>query len=169
MCGLRATGCGLRATGYGLRATGCGLRATGFGKNHADRRMARRLQPKVGMSRDPKKLEVFHKAHQLALDVYQLTDGLPPAERYGMSAQLRRAATSVPTNIVEGAMRSSQREYQRFIDVALASAAEVQYLLDLAVDLGFVSAERSADCRDCARRVVRELQNLLKAIGQFPA
>ena len=121
------------------------------------------------MSRDPKKLEVFHRAHHLALDVYRLTEGLPHAERYGLSAQLRRAATSVPTNIVEGSIRSSRCEYQRFIDVAVASAAEVQYLLDLAVDLGFLQAEGAADCRECAHRVVRELQSLLKAIGRFPA
>jgi four helix bundle protein len=126
------------------------------------------LQEAASMSRDPKKLEVFHRAHRLALDVYALTESLPHAERYGLRAQLRRAATSVPTNIVEGSIRSGRREYHRFIDVALASAAEVQYLLDLAVDLRLLGAENSAHCRDCARWVVGELQNLLKTIAQFP-
>ncbi|HEX7485676.1 MAG TPA: four helix bundle protein [Vicinamibacterales bacterium] len=119
------------------------------------------------MPRNPAQLEVFHRAHRLALDVYRLTEDLPPTERYGLSTQLRRAATSVPTNIVEGCVRRSPREYQRFIDVALGSAAEVRYLLRLAVDLGLLSADDAAGCQECSDHVVRELQNLLKAVSGF--
>lgn len=85
-----------------------------------------------------------------------------------MVAQLRRAATSISTNIVEGCIRSSPREYQRFIDVALASAGEVHYLLKLAVDVHLLTSEGAADCQECADHVVRELQNLRRAIDQFP-
>lgn len=120
------------------------------------------------MPRDPAKLEVFHRAHHLALDVYRLTDRLPPTERYGLSAQLRRAVTSVPTNIVEGCIRRTPREYQRFVDIALGSAAEVRYLLGLAVDLEMLRTDDAAHCQECSDRVVRELQNLLKAVGRFP-
>ena len=120
------------------------------------------------MPRDPARLEVFHRAHHLALDVYRLTDRLPPTERYGLSTQLRRAAASVPTNIVEGCIRRTGREYQRFIDIALGSAAEVRYLLSLAVDLKLLKADDAADCRECSDHVVRALQNLLKAVRQFP-
>ena len=84
-----------------------------------------------------------------------------------MSAQLRRAATSVPTNIVEGCVRRSPREYQRFIDVALGSAAEVRYLLGLAVDIRLLDASEAADCQECSDHVVRGLQNLLKALVRF--
>jgi four helix bundle protein len=119
------------------------------------------------MPRDPEKLQVFRHAHQLALDVYRLTGQFPAAERYGLTAQLRRAATSVPTNIVEGCRRQTSREYRRFVDVALGSASEVGYLLTLAVDLKFLSEADSSACRDCSNHVERELQNLLKATAQF--
>ena len=121
------------------------------------------------MPRDPDKLEVFHRSHRLALDVYPLTEGLPASERYGLSAQIRRAAASVPTNIVEGCIRRTSREYARFLDIALGSAAEVRYLLTLAVDLKLLKAEDATECRECSDHVVRELQNLLKAARQFPS
>jgi four helix bundle protein len=120
------------------------------------------------MARDPEKLQVFHHAHHLTLDVYRLTDRLPGTERYGLSAQLRRAATSVPTNIVEGCRRRTPREYQQFLDVALGSASEVSYLLGLAVDLSLLTTDDAAYCRECSDHVVRALQNLLKAVSQFP-
>jgi four helix bundle protein len=103
------------------------------------------------------------------LDVYRLTERLPPAERYGLAAQLRRAAASIPTNIVEGCIRRSAREYQRFIDVALGSAAEVRYPLRLAVDLRLLTEDDAAGCQECSDHVVRELQNLLKAVSGFTA
>lgn len=121
------------------------------------------------MPRDPTRLQVFHHAHQLALDVYRLTERLPAVERYGLTAQLRRAATSVPTNIVEGCRRQTAREYKRFLDVALGSVSEVSYLLELTVDLSLLSKEDAEECRSCSRRVERELQNLLKAVALFPA
>ena len=119
------------------------------------------------MARDPEKLQVFHRAHRLTLDVYRLTERFPTGERYGLTAQLRRAAASVPTNIVEGCRRETTREYRRFLDIALGSASEVGYLLNLAVDLEFLPPQDAAACRDCSNHVERELQNLLKAVEQF--
>lgn len=119
------------------------------------------------MTRDPNKLQVFHRAHGLALGVYRLTRRLPDDERYGLSVQLRRAATSIPTNVVEGCARSSSREYRRFLDVALGSATEVLYLLRLVIDLGYVTAKDVDECRECSDHVARELQNLLKAVANF--
>jgi len=120
------------------------------------------------MPRDPVKLAVFHRAHTLGLGVYRLTRRLPDEERYGLSAQLRRAALSVPTNIVEGCARVSRREYQRFLEVALGSATEVRYLLGVVVDLGYLKSDNVAGCRECSDHVVRELRNLLKAVSRFP-
>jgi len=121
------------------------------------------------MPRDPNKLDVFHRGHRLTLDVYRISRLLPPEERYGLTAQLRRAVTSVPTNIVEGCVRVSAREYRHFIDVALGSAAETRYLLGLIVDLEYVREVDVADCRECSDHVVRELHNLLKAVSRFEA
>ena len=78
------------------------------------------------MSRDHNKLDVFSVAHDLAVRIYALTEDMRPTETYGLRAQDRRAALSVPTNIVEGCARSSSREYLRFLDIAVGSASEAQ-------------------------------------------
>ena len=119
------------------------------------------------MPRDPYKLGVFNRAHNLALDIYRLTRHLPEDERYGLSAQLRRSAVSVPTNLVEGSARVTGREYQRFVGIALGSATEVRYLLGMVVDLGYLKSDDVAGCKECSDHVVRELQNLLKAASRF--
>jgi four helix bundle protein len=119
------------------------------------------------MSRDHTRLHVFHRAHELAMSVYRVTAQLPLEERYGLRAQLRRAAVSVACNIVEGAARRSPAEYARFLEVALGSAAEVRYLLDLARDLGLASGQELEGCRNASDHVVRVLEKLHRRVAVF--
>src|SRR5215204_2973289 len=87
------------------------------------------------MSTDHRNLSAFKLADQFAVGVYSATKDFPPAERYGLRSQLRRAAVSVPTNIVEGCARDSDREHSRFFEIALGSGREALYLIDLAARL----------------------------------
>jgi four helix bundle protein len=95
------------------------------------------------MSRDYRKFSVFLLADRLVLETYRVTAGLPNSERYGLQAQMRRAAISVAANIVEGSARQSAREWLNFINIAAGSATEAQYLASVVGRLGFV-AEREA-------------------------
>jgi four helix bundle protein len=75
------------------------------------------------MARDHRKLRVFHETHQLTIAIYQETKDFPRDEWFGLRAQMRRAATSVPSNIVEGSAREGSGEYVNFLNMARASAA----------------------------------------------
>src|SRR4030095_3184775 len=93
------------------------------------------------MARDHTKLRFFTIADELTLRVYLITDALPAAERYGLQSQLRRAAVSTVTNIVEGACRHTDKAYCQFLEISLGSASETRYLLDLCSRLRLLKAE----------------------------
>jgi four helix bundle protein len=82
------------------------------------------------------RLRAWQSAHQLALQTFMVTQHWPKRELYGLSAQTRRAALSVPTNIAEGAARFGRKDFARFLNIALGSLAELHYLLEFARDLG---------------------------------
>lgn len=88
-----------------------------------------------------KKLIVWQKANELAYQVYITTKEFPKEEMYGITSQLRRAALSVPTNIVEGYGRQGKRELKQFVNIALGSLAETEYLLDFSLRLGYLNEE----------------------------
>ena len=90
--------------------------------------------------RDFHKLKVWRAAHHLVLDVYRCSDGFPGHERFGLTSQMRRAALSIPTNIAEGAGRPTRPDYGRFLSVSLGSVNELQYLLVVARDLGYLES-----------------------------
>ena len=92
--------------------------------------------------RDFRKLTVWLGSHALTLEVYRQTAQFPDHERYGVTSQLRRACASVPTNLAEGCGRRSERDFARFVTIAAGSASEVEYLLLLANDLGYLCSTR---------------------------
>jgi four helix bundle protein len=116
------------------------------------------------MSRDPNKLKVFDLEDELVVEVYRATRGFPVEERYGLQAQLRRAAVSVPTNIVEGCARNSEKDYLHFVDVAIASASEVRYLLGLSGRLGILQKESQEALVRRYDDLIRSLQRLLSSL-----
>ena len=95
--------------------------------------------------RDFRGLLVWQKAHRLTLEVYRATRSFPTEERYGLTAQLRRSAASIPTNIAEGCGRDGERDFARFISIAAGSASETEYHLLLARDLEYLPAPTHDD------------------------
>lgn len=89
---------------------------------------------------DFKKLTVWQKAHELALEIYQTTSTFPKEEIYGLTSQLRRASVSIPSNIAEGCGRAGNAELVHFLHIALGSASEIEYQILLAHDLGFIES-----------------------------
>ena len=88
-----------------------------------------------------KKLIVWQKADELAHQIYSATRSLPKEETYGLTSQIRRAALSVPTNIVEGYGRQGKKELKHFVNIALGSLAETEYLLDFMLKLTYIDLE----------------------------
>jgi four helix bundle protein len=94
---------------------------------------------------DFRKLEVWRKSQRLAAEIYALTTRFPVAERYGLSAQMRRAAVSVSANLAEGCGRMGDTELRRFVRISLGSLSELECELLLAGDLQLVNHEVSRE------------------------
>jgi four helix bundle protein len=113
------------------------------------------LQVVGAILRNFRTLHVWRKAHALTLDVYRKTSTFPWDERYGLVRQLRRSASSVPTNLAEGCGRRSQREFVHFLSIAMGSASELEYQILLANDLGYLAApdhdRLAASCMEVKR------------------
>jgi four helix bundle protein len=105
-------------------------------------------------------LRVWQTSHAWLLLVYRSAARFPSFEKYGITAQLRRAALSVPNNIVEGARRAGKQDYSRFLNLAQASLAEAEYLLLAAQDLGYAKAEEVRRLRAISGRIARMLHAL---------
>ncbi|MCX7794885.1 MAG: four helix bundle protein, partial [Thermodesulfovibrionales bacterium] len=103
-----------------------------------------------------KELIVFQKADELAFEIYKLTNNFPKSEIFGLTSQLRRAALSIPANIAEGYARKGKKELLQFINIALGSLAETEYLLGFSKRLGYCKTDISQ-----IERLIEEVGKLL--------
>ena len=94
--------------------------------------------------RDHTKLRAFELADEIAMLTYRITAEFPKEEMFGLISQMRRAAVSVPSNIVEGCARDSEADYLRFLNIAFGSLRELHYQLDLSTRLGFLCDRASS-------------------------
>ena len=111
-----------------------------------------------------KKLVVWQKADELAYQIYLATKSFPKEEIYGIISQLRRAALSVPLNIVEGYGRQGKKELKQFINVALGSLAEIEYLLDFSFKLSYLNQKDYKRLQDLRQEVGNLLWKFYKSL-----
>ena len=114
--------------------------------------------------RDFRELKVWEKAHQLVLDVYRITAAFPQDERYGLTSQMRRASVSIAANIAEGCGRQGDAELARFLQSAIGSASELEYLLVLARDLSFLPFSDHEQLNSAATEIKRMLASFIQTL-----
>ena len=112
--------------------------------------------------KDFRELQVWQRAHELTLAIYQITSTFPRNEQYGLTSQIRRACSSIAANLAEGCGRNGDAELARFCSIAMGSASELEYHLLLARDLKLIKAE---DYQHLALRTT-ELKRMLTALHQ---
>ena len=109
----------------------------------------------------------WQHCHALALAIYQASAGWPASERYGLVAQVRRAAFSAAANIVEGSAKRGTREFRRFLDISLGSLAEVTYALRLARDLNYLTPATWTVLDDLATTASKTTWGLYRRVSRF--
>lgn len=110
--------------------------------------------------RDFKKYTVWQESHTFTLDVYQATKIFPKDELFGLTSQLRRASASIPTNFAEGCGSNSEKEFARYLNIALASCCEVEYLLLLTRDLKYITVEQYQFFEEQLFKIRKQIYNL---------
>ena len=114
--------------------------------------------------RNFRELTVWQKAHGLVLEVYRGSSRFPADERFGLTAQVRRAAASIASNIAEGCGRGSDKDFARFLGIAAGSASEVEYQILLARDLGYLSDEDHGSLNAGVNEVKRILNSFIQSL-----
>lgn len=114
--------------------------------------------------RDHTRLRAFELADEVAVLTYQATCSFPSDEKFGLTSQMRRAAVSVPSNIVEGCARESQAEYLRFLEIAFGSLRELHYQFDLARRLGYTIDTETKEYDEKISETEKVLGSLIRSL-----
>jgi four helix bundle protein len=107
-----------------------------------------------------RELKIWNSGMNLVKHTYQITSAFPMEEKFGLSSQMNRSAVSIPSNIAEGSSRSSNKDFNRFLEIAIGSSFELETQLLLAKELGFVSNQKFA-------KTITQLNELQKMIVGF--
>ena len=113
---------------------------------------------------DYKKLKVWEADHNFTIDIYKVTKRFPENEKYGLISQIRRSASSIPTNIVEGCGQLDNGNLIRFLGIGKGSAFEVEYQLLLSKDLGYININEFSVLNERIKLIIRMINNLIKSL-----
>jgi four helix bundle protein len=117
---------------------------------------------------NPSRLRVFRTAEHIALEIYRLTRVFPLEERFGLAQQMRRAAVAIGSDIVEGCARSGARDFARFLEMALGSAAELSFSYASHTNRGMSKRQDYNTTTNDLQQVQRMLTLLIKRVRPAP-
>ncbi len=112
-----------------------------------------------------KDLNVWKKSLDFVTTIYSVTNNFPQSEKFGLTNQIRRASVSIPSNIAEGSARNHNKEFVRFLYIALSSASEVDTQLRISENLKYIDKEKSNELLEELERISKMLQGLIKSIN----
>ncbi|AEH44617.1 hypothetical protein Thein_0738 [Thermodesulfatator indicus DSM 15286] len=111
-------------------------------------------------------LEVFKMAHRLTLELYKLTGKFPKSEKFALVSQIRRASSSICSNLMEGSHRHSSKEFRQFVGIANGSVGELKYHLLLAKDLGYLDESKYVELIEKVNQISKMLRSLSSSLLQ---
>lgn len=121
---------------------------------------------KALVMQDFRNLIVWQRAHQLTLKVYAISKSFPTNEQFGLTSQLRRAGSSIPTNLAEGCGKLTDLDFRRYASIAFGSSNELEYLLLLSVDLKYISQKDYSILDVECKEIKRMLSSLIGKLGK---
>jgi four helix bundle protein len=121
-------------------------------------------EKKMNRVKSVEELEVFKDGHNLTLTIYKISRKFPAEEKFSLIQQIRRAAASICTNLMEGSHRLGRKEFRQFVGIAKGSAGELKYHLLLAKDLGYLPQEQFVVLRSEAEKISKMLNGLAKSL-----
>jgi len=92
--------------------------------------------------RNFRKLEIWNKGMLIVKEIYLITNKFPAREKFGIISQMQRCAISIPSNIAEGCSRNSEKEYKRYLEIAMGSSFELETQLIISADLAYIKTEQ---------------------------
>lgn len=114
--------------------------------------------------RDFRTLNIWQDGMEMVKEIYGIIDTLPLHEKYGLSSQLSRAAISIPSNIAEGCSRSSQKDFNRFLEIALGSAFELETQILILVDLDLINKNKIKGLNEQLHKLQKQISSLMKKL-----
>lgn len=112
------------------------------------------------------KLKVWKMGFDIVIKTYKMTKFFPKEEKYGLSSQMTKAAVSIPSNVSEGSSRSSQKEYARFLEIALGSSFELETQMLIARELELMSNEESREVLGLLEEEQKMLTSLISVVNK---
>jgi four helix bundle protein len=112
-----------------------------------------------------KKLEMWQQSRVFCTEIYAVTSSFPDSERFGLTSQLRRSSVSIPSNIAEGSSRNSNKDFSRFLDIAIGSAYEIETQLLISSDLNFIAEEKLNTLNEKLQSITKMMYHFKKSLN----